>query len=327
MAGCLGEQGQPESNSFRASVDRALVHRQAVSEVFLTGVRPSGNMTYTLWAQWPRWHVFYGSWNGRFDSAIVVETLRQLTVLVAHTQLDVPLDRHFLMPEMSVSMTGGARPDPARPADVTVKASVSELRTGGQGLAALRVAAVFQANGQKIAEGTARARIVAPDAYNRLRSRRRTSNGHRNISPVAPEKVGHTSAWNVVLGESDAPACWPLHVDVSNPILFDHPLDHVPGVLLIEAVRQALRLALPDPALDLATFEASFISMAELDDEATVVLESLSLGPASAAAAVSVKANGTVLMRTVAGFRPGQPTFQPRSALPGPEGPRGTPRA
>lgn len=327
MAGRFGEEDQPVSSRFRAPVARELVHRQAVSEVFLTGVLSSGNMTYTVWAQWPRWHVFYGSGNGGFDSAVVVETLRQLTVLLAHTQLGVPLGVHFLMPEMSVSMTRDAGSDPSRPAEVTVEASVSEVRTAGQGIAALRTTAVFRTNGHKIAEGTATARIVDPHAYNRIRSRRRITNAHRDVSPVSPDKVGHVSAWNVVLGESDAPGCWPLHVDVSNPILFDHPLDHVPGVLLIEAVRQALRLAVPDPSLDLATFEASFISIAELEDEATVVLESLTYGPESAAAAVSIQANGNVLMRAVAGITPNQPAFQRKPVQPGSGGPGGAPRA
>jgi hypothetical protein len=257
----------------------------------------------------------------------VVETLRQLTVLIAHTQLGVPLDRRFLMTNMSVSMTRDAGPDPSRPAEVTIVASISEVRTGGQGITALLATAVFLTNGNKIAEGTARARIVAPEAYNRIRSGRRITNGHRNVSPVSPDRVGHVSAWNVVLGERDAAGCWPLHADVSHPILFDHPLDHIPGVLLIEGVRQALRMAVPDPALDLGTFEATFISIAELDDEATVVLESLTYGPETVAAEIAVKANGKVLMRSVAGIRPNRPAFLPGSILKGPGGPDGSLRA
>jgi 2-oxo-3-(phosphooxy)propyl 3-oxoalkanoate synthase len=34
-------------------------------------------------------------------------------------------------------------------------------------------------------------------------------------------------------------------VDTSHPTLFDHPLDHVPGMLSIEAVRQAVQSEAP----------------------------------------------------------------------------------
>ncbi|WP_426979988.1 ScbA/BarX family gamma-butyrolactone biosynthesis protein (plasmid) [Pseudarthrobacter sp. O4] len=329
LAGSFSEQDQLPSGCFSAPIARELVHRRAIAEVFLTGIHSPGNRTFTIWAQWPRWHVFYGSQRDCFDSALVVETLRQLTVLVAHTQLGVPLDMQFLMPEMSVSMTPGATQDPLHPADVTAEVHVSEVRRTGQGISAFRTTAVFFVNGHKIAEGTARARIVDPEAYNRIRSRHRITEGHQEVPPVSADRVGHTSAWNVVLGESDASGWWPLRVDISNPILFDHPLDHVPGVLLIEAVRQALRLAVKDPGLDFATLEAQFTSIAEFTDEAKVVLEALTNGAESTTAVASIQANGKVLMRAVTGTTPMKPPlrradqhFQWKPARTVPAGPR-----
>lgn len=304
MAGCSPENEQRPHIGFTAPVARELVHRRAVSEVFLTGIQGAGGTAYTLSAQWPRWHVFYGSRNRGFDSALVVETLRQLTILIAHTQLDVPLGMQFLMPEMSVSMASGATPDPSRPAEVTAEVRVSEVRRPGRGLAAFRTTAVFLVDGHRIAEGTATARIVEAGAYSRIRSRRRTAGLHRNVTPVSAAKVGHASSWNVVLGESVATGRWPLRVDVSNPILFDHPLDHVPGVLLIEAVRQALRLALRDPSLDFVTFDARFISIIEFGHEAEVVLESLTADTESVTAALNVQADGEALVRVLAGIPP-----------------------
>lgn len=265
----------------------------------------------------------------RFDSALVVETLRQLTVLVAHTQLGVPLNRRFLMPGISVSMTAGARRDPMRPSELTAQVQVSEVRWTGQEVAALRTVAVFLVNGQRIARGTARARIIDPDVYMRIRSRRPVTSGPHEVAPVPAASVGHTSAWNVVLGETGTAGLWPLRVDISNPILFDHLLDHVPGTLLIEAVRQALRLAVSDPALDPMTFEADFLSIAELGDKATVVLESMAHGVESTTAVATIQANGRVLMRAAAGITPTEhfPVadrgLQPKPGRTGPAGPRG----
>lgn len=310
LAGAFSEQDQLPDDCFRAPVAREFVHRRAMAEVFLTGVRYHADRTYTVWAQWPRWHVFYGSQRDRFDSALIVETLRQLTVLIAHAQLGVPLGMQFLMPEMSVSMTPGATQDPSYPADVTAEVHISEVRGTGQGIAAFRSTATFLVDGHRIAEGTARARIIDPVAYNRIRSRHRITGEHHEVPPVSAARVGHASPWNVVLGESDAAGCWPLRVDISNPILFDHPLDHIPGVLLIEAVRQALRLAVEDPGLDFATLEAQFTSIAELTDEAKVVLESLTNGAESMAAVASIQVNGRVLMRAVTGAKPMKPPLR-----------------
>ncbi|MFF2243305.1 ScbA/BarX family gamma-butyrolactone biosynthesis protein [Arthrobacter sp. NPDC058130] len=282
---------------FGATIPRELVHRRAISEVLLTGIHTSGNAVYTVSAQWPRWHVFFGSVRHGFDSALVVETLRQLTVLVAHTQLNVPLGMQFLMPDMSVSMAPGALQDPSRPAEVTVEVVVTDIRAAVQGVTAFRTSAIFFVDGQRIAAGTAGARIVTPEAYNRIRSHRGVAVGCRMGRPVPAAEVGHLSPWNVVLNESSDTGHWPLRVDVSNPILFDHPLDHVPGVLLIEAVRQAVRLAFRDPCLDFLTVEAQFVSIAEFSDEATVVLESVSDGPEPAIVHASIQAAGRVRMQ------------------------------
>jgi hypothetical protein len=334
MSPDISEIEQDTFSRFSAPVARELVHRRAVSEVFLTGVQATGSETYIVSAQWPRWHVFYGSPGNVFDSALVVETLRQLTVFIAHSHMGVPLSMQFLMPDMSVSMVDGAIRDSSQPAEVTAEVRVSDVRKTVRGIAAFRTTATFMVDGQSIANGRAGARIVDLAAYNRIRSRRGVGDERGHVVPLEAQSVGHASSWNVVLGKSADESYWPLRVDVSNPILFDHPLDHVPGVLLIEAARQALRVALVDPTLDFASFSAQFVSIAELQDETEVVLEELTWSPGAITAVVSVRASGTVLMSVVAEVTPGQqpPEHPPWKDLvrPDPKGyrdPDETPRA
>ena len=61
------------------------------------------------------------------------------------------------------------------------------------------------------------------------------------ITPAHPDRVGRSCRENVVIGEP-APhadgACAPVVVDIAHPTIFDHPLDHLPGGLIIEAGRQ-----------------------------------------------------------------------------------------
>ncbi|WP_260845011.1 AfsA-related hotdog domain-containing protein [Streptomyces sp. SLBN-31] len=47
------------------------------------------------------------------------------------------------------------------------------------------------------------------------------------------------SPTDVVLSPLGQPHRWQLRVDTRHPVLFDHIVDHVPGMLLIEAARQA----------------------------------------------------------------------------------------
>jgi hypothetical protein len=289
---------------FSAPVARELVHRRAVSEVFVTGIRAEDDGTFSVFAQWPRWHVFYDPTAPGFDSALVVETLRQLTVLIAHTQLGVPMGWQFLLPDLSVSMVPGAAPIPYSPAEVTATVQVSNIRKTVRGVVSLRATALFRIDGQQIAEGTAGARIVESTAYERIRSRRAASDRLLWPVPVSAAMVGHNSSWNVVLGESTVVGRWPLRVDVTNPVLFDHPLDHVPGALLIESVRQAVRLATGRPTLDLDFLEVRFMGIVELSDEVLVVLDSCFEGPDGGMAEVCIRAGGEVLVQATVGFTP-----------------------
>jgi hypothetical protein len=315
---------------FSAPVPRELVHRRSISEVFVTGVCRKDNSTYTASAQWPRWHVFFGSGDHGFDSALVVETLRQVTVLIAHTQLHVPLGMQFLMSDMSVAMIPGAIRDPSLPAEVTVEVVISQVRARGHVAAGFRSNAVFLVGGQIIADGSAGARIVDPETYNRIRPRLINQSIRKTtVRPLPAAAVGHQAAWNVVLGQGLKMSNWPLHVDVSNPILFDHPLDHVPGVLMIEAVRQAMRVALGNPSLDFSFVDAQFVSIAELDDDLVVVLESVTVAEQAVSATATIEAAGKVRMRAKAGVTRLQqsstdpsPTLRRRSAGTANVGPR-----
>ena len=295
---------------FAAPVSRELVHRAAVAEVFITDIERTSGNTFLVWAQWPRLHVFYGQTPELFDSALVVETLRQSTILIAHSQLGVPLDTQFLMPKMAVSMVPDRRSCPYHPSEVTIEVIISGVKEAAHGTAAFRTDATFMVTGAVMAKGTAQARLIEKNAYLRIRERRkRNGNGLTLPDPVTAESVGHASTRNVVLGTSAIKWAWPLRVDDSNPILFDHPLDHVPGVLLIEATRQALRLRLSDPTLDFTMVDVLFVSIAELSDDAMVIVEALAEGERTNAK-VTIQAHGQVLMKAQASISTKKQVFE-----------------
>lgn len=276
----MTEKGfEEDQKQFVATVPRHLVHRRSVSEVFLTGVEDNGQNTYTVFAQWPRWHPYFGADVVGLDSALVIETMRQATILVAHSQLNVALGSQFLMSDISLAMDRDFEPDPAIPTEARLSVVVSDLKMAGESVSAFRTQAVFWRGESRIAMSTAGARIAAARTYARMRAGRVLSIPKQMVMPSMPaSQVGCRSRWNIVLGRPLGPRSWTLHVDCSNPTFFDHPLDHVPGVLLIEAVRQALRVAVGDPVLDFDSVETEFLSITELDTDAVVVVDTLEAG-------------------------------------------------
>jgi hypothetical protein len=272
IPGGVGDPMRDEA-LFEASVNRELVHKRSVSEVFLTDFVQSSSRRFVAGAQWPRWHVFYGSPDGSPDSALMAETLRQAVIFLSHL-CGVPLSHTFLMPYMSISVEA-ALLDPLVPTQVAVELDVKDMKLSGGQLSALTVSARFVVDGTPVGGGAAAARIVNPVTYERFRGTVRTGLPTAREDLLACVDVGHATQRNVMLGQSSRPLIWPLRVDPTHPIFFDHPLDHVPGMLLVEAARQAVRVATSRPDADFALFEAEFMRLVEFSYPVDVAVTQL----------------------------------------------------
>lgn len=261
-------------SKFSSTVPRELVHRSSIGEVFLTGYEQTGAGKFRVNVQWPRWHVFYDLECNSLDSALLVETMRQATILIAHCGYDVPLEHKFLMPNLSLAKSAVGFMDLLVPPEVVLEVEVITLSVRGNGTIQLQAQAAFTHEGKVLATADAGARTVDPITYTRLRGVR-PSVIHRPAHPVHSFAAGVISERNVVLGESDSVDSWPIIADQSHPILFDHPLDHVPGVLLIEAARQACRLAAGTPALDTTALSGCFKGIVEHGEALRACVRSL----------------------------------------------------
>ncbi len=103
------------------------------------------------------------------------------------------------------------------------------------------------------------------------------------IPGVDPRLVGREDPKDVVLGPGDRPDRWQLRINTAHPTLFRRPNDHVPGMLLLEAARQAAMLATGDTAYLPAAMELSFSRYVELDSPCWIEAEVLTAaGPATA---------------------------------------------
>ncbi|MEU6479740.1 ScbA/BarX family gamma-butyrolactone biosynthesis protein [Streptomyces sp. NPDC047017] len=252
---CCGEPALlsdgPRPATLTSTVPRELVHRSAVAEVLLTGWRRVDDTRFVMAAQWPRGHSFFTPVaDGRHDPLIGCETLRQIGILLGHAGFGVPFGHQFLIQDLHFAVRPQHLEVGYEPASLSVFITCTKIDRRGENLSRLRFEAVFHRNGQVAATGGGSFSCLAPKVYRRLRGAHvRGSDLHPRAlgSAVEPARVGRTSPMDVVLSPTGARNRWLLRADTRHPVLFEHAVDHVPGMVLIEAARQATAAVLGLP--------------------------------------------------------------------------------
>ncbi|MFE7134290.1 ScbA/BarX family gamma-butyrolactone biosynthesis protein [Streptomyces sp. NPDC057638] len=226
------------------TVAKEYVHRAALSEVFLTGWEQAGPDAFTVTAQWPRSHSFYGSEHGWYDPLLLCETVRQTFPLLAHVAYGVPFGYQLSWSRLQYAVDPRALRIETAPADVDVHAVFSDIRSSRSLPTMMTVHLEVVRAGVLVATASTRFGCHSPAVYQRLRGER----GHtaavfagapRPPRAVARASVGRRLAQDVVLSPATGEGRWRLRADTAHPVLFDHAVDHVPGMVLLEAVRQA----------------------------------------------------------------------------------------
>jgi 2-oxo-3-(phosphooxy)propyl 3-oxoalkanoate synthase len=253
------------------TVAKEYVHRAALSEVFLTGWEPSGPDAFAVTAQWPRSHSFYGSAHGWYDPLLLCETVRQTFPLLAHVAYGVPFGYQLSWSRLQYAVDPAALRIETAPADVDVYAVFSDIRSSRSLPTMMTVHLEVVRAGALVATVSTRFGCHSPAVYQRLRGERgRTAevfaNAPRPPRAVARASVGRRLAQDVVLSPAPGDGRWRLRADTSHPVLFDHAVDHVPGMVLLEAVRQAGHAVAPGrgPLLPTA-MDVSFNRYVEFD--------------------------------------------------------------
>ncbi|MFI2432784.1 ScbA/BarX family gamma-butyrolactone biosynthesis protein [Streptomyces sp. NPDC018693] len=257
-----------DTPSMTAAVPRQLVHRAAVAETLPTGWRRTGADRFTVSAQWPRAHGLHVSpdWSA-YDPLLVVETIRQGGTLISHAEYHVPLDYQFVLQEFQVSTVPAELAVGALPAEPEIELVFTHVQYRGRRPAAARYTARVTRDGVQVATADVAFTCVSPAVYGRLRGGRTPETVTAVPVPpgLPPAAVGRALPTDVVLGRPDSSGRWQLRVHTAHPVFFDHPLDHVPGMLLLEAARQATRRR-TDPNRSPASYQALFHRYAELDE-------------------------------------------------------------
>jgi hypothetical protein len=244
---CLTESEAAGRLSWSRTIDRALVHRDAIAEVLLTDLIRVGETDFVIGAQWPRSHrVYRPDPDGRHDPMLILETVRQAGLALSHVGFGVGRDQQSVMHNVGFTLNPDTEPRALRSAtNLTIGVHCLNVVYRGPALRSMTVELRFAADGQKFAIGTGMISWLSRRTYSALRARA----GARISDPEQPMAGPKPAQVSTLRAEPDSLiAAQPAAADrrrlvvipLDHPVYFDHPLDHAPGMLLIDAAWQAV---------------------------------------------------------------------------------------
>lgn len=288
-ASVLDTPRSPVIPAYDRTVSRALVHRWALSEVFLTDSVATGEGTFTAAAQLPLSHGYFRDHvPGRsfHDPLLVLESCRQAVTYASHLHEEVPHDTTFMVTSWTLDIT-----DPKalrcgeRPGELRMDAEVTQRSRRGGRLRRLAFAMDLTLDGRTLGRLTMDTNCTPTDQYHALRRMQRgttvptafTLPAEPAGAPVDPARVRRLDPVNTVLDavqlESGILTARLSPRTHRNRSMYDHPYDHVPAMVFSEAARQcALLLGPPDTATPetdggrVLQLHGRFLKFAELDD-------------------------------------------------------------
>jgi hypothetical protein len=249
------------------------VHKTEAAEVLLTGWRSTGRDAFTVAARWPREHAFYTATRGMPDPLLTAETIRQAIPLLSHCAYDAPLDHRQSWSDLSYVLNSEALAvvaDTSGDIEVELRITCFNVVRRGERLVALTMQVDVTADGVELGVARTTFHNHPPGVYRRLRGdhadlQQAILGALPLVPPVAAVLVGRECFHDVVLSPTDVANRTRLRVDLGHTVLFDHPVDHAPGMLMLEAARQAsLSMAQPRAML-LTGIDCAFTRYAELD--------------------------------------------------------------
>lgn len=264
--------------SLTTTVPKEFVHRAAVAEVMLTDWKREDDDHFKVTAQWPRGHSFFSPIGAHHDPLLAAETIRQVGSLLAHAEFGVPFGHQFLMWDLEYAVEPDQVLIGGTPAALDIDVTCTEVKRRGNALTGLRYEAVIHRDGKPAVRGGGAFTCTTPAVYRRLRGDRCTAEGRPRLplmAPASPQRVGRMSPIDVVLSPVGETNRWQLRADTRHHVLFDHPVDHVPGMVLLEAARQAAAAALDTSTMLPIGIMSEFHRYAELDSPCMIQAQHL----------------------------------------------------
>ncbi|MDF5752444.1 AfsA-related hotdog domain-containing protein [Spongiactinospora sp. TRM90649] len=261
---------------FERTVPRAIAHRQAVGEVFVTDSARGRDGDYLVAVQLPRAHSLWHDRDVPFhDTFSTAEAARQGSFVVLHRYFDVPVGLPFslLRWRFRIEDLDAYRDDRATPLQGVLRYRVEDKGRAGAGFGDMTLTGTLDIGGVTAMTLSGDVVFFDRDDYRVLREYQQAAKPTADPSqprpePLAAARVGRLDRRNVVIGEPSGDR-FPYVIDTTHPSYFDHAYDHVPGPFIVEGFRQASLVAavesgaLPSPRAAVTACSTVFAGFGE----------------------------------------------------------------
>jgi hypothetical protein len=258
--------------TFDTLVPRALVDRGDTTTVLITSFEKESNKL-RAGAVWSRLGGYYSQLDHEtHDPILVLETFRQAALLIAHVVDDVPLATMQIMRSVEFTVDPAGLKVTADPTELIAELT-TERSSSTQNIMQTTIGLALYRGADRIATGTGQAIVPPNETYLKVRGRDPASVAVSRDTmpvPVDPRTAGKAFARDVVI--SPHGQAYRLRVDPEHPNFFDNPTDHSPGMLLTEAMRQAVVVESGDPNFLPLSVSLQFFRFVELDSPAAVTV-------------------------------------------------------
>ncbi|SFT33221.1 A-factor biosynthesis hotdog domain-containing protein [Actinopolyspora lacussalsi subsp. righensis] len=239
------ESREQPTVSFEQSLPRRWVHRAANTEVLVTSFGERGENDFVLGAQLPRAHALYGPVAGGHDPLLFAEAARQAGLVVGHVGFGVPYGHQFIMDTLDYEVKPEALRLADTPAQIVLEIHCENVKWRGRTFAGANMHVHGYRDGVFVGRVTLPYSCISPAAYARIRAGcddfTDAADQAELPESVPPWRVGRDCPSDVLLAPTPHERTWLLRDGRTHPVLFDHPVDHVPGMTALEAARQAAR--------------------------------------------------------------------------------------
>ncbi|MFG2557041.1 ScbA/BarX family gamma-butyrolactone biosynthesis protein [Streptomyces sp. NPDC048581] len=252
----------------------AYTHLKHTESVLIHSWRRVSENSFTLRLNWP------AAPHGQpYDPRLLTQTIRQSGLTIAHAEYEVPLEHHTLLNSLDLTVAPDFRVSDTGPSTLVVDITVSPGKSGRRAAHTMHMEIRTSPGGEPVARADTEFAWISPAAYRRVRG------DHLIVdwgdwplpAPVDAALVGRSRAADVVLAPTAVPHRWQLRNDVSNVLLFDHPVDHVPGLVLWEAAHQAAQAVLAPIASLPVSVTTTFSRYVEFEEPC--LIDARVLGP------------------------------------------------
>jgi len=234
------------------TVPKKMVHRAAINEVFITSGRRIADSQFECAAQLPRTHTYFNDHIHQtkyYDILLFVEVFRQASIYISHAFLNVAVTDKFIYSSGNTHILSRETlvvNDCPTNARVSIEVLDEHIRQGVRSGVTLELVIII--DGVAVAQERVALKWINSASWDRMRQKGMATipnpfnHDIQLPPPIDPAHVGRELKSNVVLGKkfdrSKENISTQVIVNQTNAGLFDHALDHIPGMLIMEAFRQ-----------------------------------------------------------------------------------------